>query len=57
MKITERQLHVLLDTLSGSCSLFDRVDSPLFKYDVETRQAIYNEIINQNNDEVEIIRE
>ena len=50
MKVTEKQLLILLDTLKGSLHLAD--GGSLFGYDAETRRLIYNKIVNQSNDEL-----
>jgi hypothetical protein len=57
MKITEKQFLVLLDTLRGTLTIADRIDNPLFGYSREVRVSLYNELINQQNQEVNFIKE
>jgi hypothetical protein len=52
MRITEKQLQIMLRVLEGSLCMQDRTDMNLFGYDIETRKNIYNQIINQQSDEV-----
>lgn len=52
MKVSEKQLMVMFDALEGSLSLYDRSDSPLFRYTREAREKFYKQIINQQSDEL-----
>lgn len=52
MRITEKQLQIMLRVLEGSLFMQDITDMNLFGYDRETRKNIYNQIINQQSDEV-----
>jgi len=54
MKITEKQLLILLDTLRSSLYFVEREKS-IFTYDKKTRTNIYDEIINQQNQQTKII--
>lgn len=52
MKVTEKQLLIMLRVLEGSLTIHDRSDMNLFAYDVETRKSIYDQIVNQQSDEL-----
>ena len=54
MKITEKQLLILLDTLRSSLYFVEREKS-IFTYDKKTKTNIYDEIINQQNQQTKII--
>lgn len=49
MKVSEKQLLVMLDALGGSCSVASD-GTGLFGYDQDTRRRIFHEIINQQSD-------
>jgi len=49
LKVSEKQLLVLLDALQGSCSIASS-GTGMFVYDQETRRRICHEIINQQSD-------
>ena len=48
MKITEKQLLVLLQTTADSLKIGDRTGT--FSYDESVRRAITNEVLNQQNE-------
>lgn len=52
MKITEKQLQIMLRVLEGSLKIADRTDMNIFGYDSATRKNLFNEIINQQSDEI-----
>ena len=52
MKITEKQLQIMLRVLEGSLCMLDTTDMNLFGYDRKTRNDIYNQIINQQSDKL-----
>ena len=52
MRINEKQLHVLIRVLEGSLTIYDRSDMNLFGFDRETRLNIYNQIINQQSEDL-----
>ena len=52
MKITEKQLQIMLRVLEGSLCMLDGTDMNLFGYDRKTRNDIYNQIINQQSDKL-----
>jgi hypothetical protein len=52
MKITEKQMQILFRVLEGTLSLYDRSDVNLFGFNQATRHRIYNEILNQQSDEI-----
>ena len=49
MKVSEKQLLVMLDALHGSCHIASG-GTGLFSYDQETRQKMFHMIINQQSD-------
>jgi len=53
MKITEKQLLVLIKVLEGSLQIYDRKDLCLFGYTRKVRKDLYDELINQQNGVVE----
>ena len=56
MKISEQQLYILIRTLEGTLNICDRIDSPLFGFNLETRTKLYNDLVSQlssNSIEVE----
>lgn len=52
MKVSEKQLQIMFRVLEGSLSMVDRSDMNLFGYDNDTRLKIFNEILNQQSDEL-----
>lgn len=52
MKVSEKQLLIMLRALEGSLSISERSDMNLFGYPHEVRQKILNAIINQQSDEL-----
>jgi hypothetical protein len=52
MKITEKQLSVLIRVLEGSLTIFDRTDMNLFGYNYEIRKRTWEEIVNQQSDKI-----
>lgn len=50
MKITEKQLVIMLRVLEGTLTMYDRNDMNLFGYDRKIRLEVYNQIINQQSD-------
>lgn len=52
MRINEKQLHVLIRVLEGSLTIYDRSDMNLFGFDRETRINIYNQIVNQQSEDL-----
>ncbi len=48
LKVSEKQLLVLLDALQGSCCVVDGCH--VFVYDQETRKKFFKEIVNQQSD-------
>jgi len=52
MKVTEKQLQIMFRVLEGSLTIRDRVDLSLFGFMRETRLEVYNQIINQQSDEI-----
>lgn len=52
MKVSEKQLQIMFRVLEGSLSMVDRSDMNLFGCDRETRLKIFNEILNQQSDEI-----
>lgn len=49
MKVTEKQLLVMLRVLEGSLSINDRTDMNLFCFDYKTRAKVWSEIMNQQD--------
>ncbi len=52
MKITEKQLRLLVRVLEGSLLVHDRKDVNIFGISYATRQLLYNNIHNQQSDEL-----
>lgn len=52
MKVSEKQLLIMFRVFEGSLSMADRSDMNLFGYDRETRLKIFDEILNQQSDEI-----
>jgi hypothetical protein len=52
MKISEKQLLIMFRVLEGSLMMHDRTDMDIFGYDNKTRRNVYNQIINQQSDEL-----
>ena len=52
MKVSEKQLQIMFRVLEGSLSMVDRSDMNLFGYNKETRLEIFNQILNQQSDEI-----
>ena len=52
MRINEKQLHVLIRVLEGSLNIQDCSDMNLFGFDSKTRLNIYNQIINQQSEDL-----
>jgi hypothetical protein len=52
MKITDKQLLIMFRVLEGSLKIADRTDMNIFGYDAATRRNLFNEIINQQSDEI-----
>ena len=57
MKITEKQLQIMFRVLEGTLSLADRNDSNTFGYKKEQRINLYNEILNQQSNELIDVKE
>ena len=49
MNLSIAELMVLIDTLSGSLSLYDRLVDPLFKYSAEMRRTLLNRLEHWTN--------
>lgn len=56
MKVSEKQLLIMLRTLEGSLRSEDTV-STNFGYDRETRIKIYNQIMNQQSEKLIEVKE
>lgn len=56
MKVSEKQLLVMLRALEGSLAFVDNINSN-FGYARETREAFYNQIMNQQSDELIEVKE
>ena len=56
MKVTEKQLQIMFRVLEGSLTLNDRTDMNLFGYDQETRLRIFNQVLNQQGNEIIDVR-
>jgi hypothetical protein len=52
MKVTEKQLQIMFRVLEGSLTICDRTDMNMFGYDKETRLRIFNQILNQQSNEL-----
>ena len=52
MKVTEKQLQIMFRVLEGSLTLSDRTDMNLFGYDQETRLRIFNQVLNQQSNDI-----
>jgi len=52
MRITEKQLQIMFRVLEGSLTICDRTDMNIFGFSVETRKKTYEQIINQQSDEI-----
>ena len=52
MKVTEKQLMVLIRVLEGSLAIHDRSDMNLFGYTIETRRTVFDQIVNQQSNEL-----
>ena len=52
MKITEKQLLIMLRVLEGSINICDSTDMNIFGYAVDVRRTILHQIINQQSDEI-----
>jgi hypothetical protein len=57
MKISEKQLQVMLRVLEGSLTIYDRTDMNIFGFDLNTRRSIHAQIINQQSDNIIDIKE
>lgn len=55
MKVTETQLLILIRVLEGSLSICDRTDNNLFGYSINTRRDCFNQIMNQQSNELKDI--
>ncbi len=55
MKIAEKQLLFLLEILKGSLRIADNAN--IFGFNGEQRENMYNEIFNQQSDELKDIKE
>lgn len=51
MKISEKQLIIMLRVLEGSLMVHDRSDIDIFGYDIEIRRNTFKQIIEQQPDE------
>jgi hypothetical protein len=52
MRVTEKQLLIMFRVLEGSLTIVDRNDMNLFGYNSETRRQVFNQILNQQSDEI-----
>jgi hypothetical protein len=52
MIVSEKQLLIMFRVLEGSLIMHDRTDMNIFGYDNMTRRDVYNQIINQQSDEL-----
>lgn len=52
MKISEKQLHVLVRVLEGSLKICDRADMNIFGFARDVRGKLLDEIINQQSNEL-----
>lgn len=57
MKITEKQLLIMFRVFEGTLAIQDMPDMDVFGYDAETRRKIYNQILNQQSDEIVDVKE
>lgn len=53
MKVSEKQLHIMLRALEGTLQIVDRCDMNLFGYNKETRLLVYNQVVNQMSEELD----
>jgi len=56
MKVTEKQLQIMFRVLEGSLSISDRTDMNLFGYNKETRLRIFNQVLNQQSNEIRDVK-
>ena len=56
MKITEKQLHMLVRVLEGSLLVCDRKDVNIFGSNYAARLLLHNDIRNQQSDELIDVR-
>lgn len=52
MKVSEKQVGVMLRVLEGSLRVADSTDLNIFGYDIDTRRIIYSQLINQQSKEI-----
>lgn len=52
MKVTEKQLQIMFRVFEGTLNMSDRTDMNLFGYDKETRLRIFNQVLNQQSNEL-----
>lgn len=52
MRITEKQILIMIRVLEGSLNISDRNDLNLFGYSKDVRLKLMNDIINQQSDEI-----
>jgi len=45
MKLTVQELNIIIDTLIGSTNIIDRTDLVLFKYSLQERDTLAQELI------------
>jgi hypothetical protein len=52
MKVTEKQLIIMIRVLEGSLRIADRSDMNIFGYNYKIREELFNQIMNQQSDEI-----
>lgn len=50
MKISKKQLHVLVRVLEGSLKIAHRADMNIFGFGIDVRRKLLDEILNQQSD-------
>ena len=54
MKVNEKQLIMLIRVLEGSFRIADRADMNIFGYNTQIRRELYNTLMNQQSEELNI---
>jgi hypothetical protein len=57
MKVSEKQLLVMIRVLEGSLSIADRRDMPMFGISREERTKVWEQIMNQQSDELKEVKD
>jgi hypothetical protein len=55
MKVTEKQLLIMIRVLEGSLKISDRADMNIFGYNYKTRAEVFNQIMNQQSEELKSV--